>query len=56
MARLPTSGATSVTPHRTESELGKVLKELCPEVESAGPDAELPFFGTDVEPITARAV
>jgi hypothetical protein len=33
MARLPTSGATTVTPYRTEAELGKVLKELCPEAE-----------------------
>jgi hypothetical protein len=33
MARVPTSGATIVTPHRTEAELGKALKELCPEAE-----------------------
>ena len=33
MARVPTSGATFVTPYRTEAELGKVLKELCPEAE-----------------------
>ena len=33
MARVPTSGATTVKPHRTEAELGKVLKELCPEAE-----------------------
>jgi hypothetical protein len=33
MARVPTSGATTVTPYRTEAELGKVLKELCPEAE-----------------------
>src|SRR6266480_3193802 len=31
MARVPTSGATSVTPHRAEAELRKVLKDLCPE-------------------------
>jgi hypothetical protein len=30
MARVPTSGAASVTPHRAEAELGKVLHELCP--------------------------
>jgi hypothetical protein len=33
MARIPTSGATTVTPYRTEAELGKVLKELCPGAE-----------------------
>ena len=33
MARIPTSGATFVTPYRTEAELGKVLKESCPEAE-----------------------
>jgi hypothetical protein len=33
MARIPTSGATTVTPYRTEADLGKVLKELCPEVD-----------------------
>jgi hypothetical protein len=33
MARVPTSGATTVTPNRTEPELGKVLEELCPEAE-----------------------
>ena len=33
MARLPTSGSTTVTPYRTEAELGKVLKDLCPEAE-----------------------
>jgi hypothetical protein len=31
MARVVTSGATIVTPHRTEAELRKVLKDLCPE-------------------------
>jgi hypothetical protein len=33
MARVPTSGATTVTPNRTEAELRKVLGELCPEAE-----------------------
>lgn len=33
MARIPTSGATVVSPFRTEAELGRVLKELCPEAE-----------------------
>ncbi|MBR1287725.1 hypothetical protein JQ597_37305 [Bradyrhizobium sp. AUGA SZCCT0177] len=33
MARIPTSGATTVTPYRTEAELRKVLKELSPEAE-----------------------
>ena len=44
MARLPTSGATSVTLHRTESELGKVLRELCPEAESVHPGCRTTFF------------
>jgi hypothetical protein len=30
MPRLPTSGASVMTPCREESELGRVLSELCP--------------------------
>jgi hypothetical protein len=40
MARIPTRGATTVTPCRTEAELGKVLKELCPEAEFSAAEAK----------------
>jgi hypothetical protein len=43
MACIPTSGTTFVTPHHTEAELGKVVKELCPEAESTHPMQNDPF-------------